>query len=66
MAKVVFLYTKVDQAVKLGVDPKLLVKVEPKYNGLNGVWDDINKKFVAPGTLDWSWTEKLMSFKEDK
>ena len=30
-----------------------------KWNGLNGVWDDVNKKFVAPGTLDWSWTRKL-------
>lgn len=31
-----------------------------KWDGLNGVWDDFNKKFVAPRTLDWSWTEKLL------
>lgn len=32
-----------------------------KYNGLNGVWDDNKKKFVKPGTIDWSWTNKLMA-----
>lgn len=30
-----------------------------KYNGLNGVWNDFTKKFVKPGTIDWSWTNKL-------
>ncbi len=55
--KIVFLYTRIDQAVKLGVDPSLLIPV--KYDGCNGVWDDTKKKFVKPGTLDWSWTKKL-------
>ena len=31
-----------------------------KYNGLNGVWDDFKKKFVKPGTIDWSWTIRLL------
>lgn len=58
MAKIVFLYTRINQAKKLGVDPALLVKSQ--YNALNGVWDDINKKFVAPNTLDWGWTKQLL------
>lgn len=59
MAKIVFLYTRIDQAKKLGIDPALLVKPS-QYNALNGVWDDVNKKFVAPNTLDWSWTDNLL------
>ena len=30
-----------------------------KNNSLKVVWDDVNKKFVPRGTLDWSWTKKL-------
>lgn len=59
MAKIVFIYTRINQAKKLGIDPSLLKKVEPKYDGCNGVWDAVNQKFVAPNTLDWSWTKKL-------
>lgn len=29
------------------------------YNGLNGVWDDNQNKFVAPGTIDWGWINNL-------
>lgn len=61
MAKIVYLYSRINQATKIGIDPSLLNKVEPKYDGCNGVWDAVNKKFVAPGTLDNSWLDKLFN-----
>ena len=57
MAKIVYLYSRINQATKIGIDPSLL----KKYDGVNGVWDDVNKKFVAPGTLDNSWLDKLFN-----
>jgi len=45
MAKVVFLYSKVNQAVKLGIDPEMLV---PLYDSSNGVWDSEKKCWVKP------------------
>lgn len=31
-----------------------------KYTAQNGIWDDNKKKFVKKGTIDWSWTNKLL------
>lgn len=37
-----------------------------KYNALNGVWDDKKKRFVAPNTINWKWTEKLLTLNTKK
>ena len=61
MAKIVYLYSRINQATKIGIDPSLLNKVEPKYDGCNGVWDAVNQKFVAPNTLDMNWLDKMFN-----
>ena len=64
MAKIVYLSVNTDKNKRVWLDAEFLKK-ETKYDGLNGIWDDFNKKFVAPNTLPWKkWINSL--YKEEQ
>lgn len=44
--KVVFLYTKIDQAIKLGVDPSLLQTLHKDVATVGNYWSQIDSLLV--------------------